>query len=564
MGYIDTNYWGFRFADRRSPFDLTPISQRWLRDLTWDYLANRLDSPRRPRRQGTFEQTRRSLVCFSAFLVEHDPARGSTPATLSQATARLFVADFTKRVAEGQPVLGMFNMDGSASMATHTTYSLSMNGLRRVMRWALESGAAEAAGLPREFIVALPAGGAVSLKNPRPFSDTALRELSDPANIALLAELDPNDGGLADMWSIQVKCGRRISEVVGLRFDCVSEHLGRTWMWVDMTKVGKLDYAIQIPRDIYDLIVARQAKTAERFRLTHGTPPTAQQRRTVALFPSRKTNPTFERSVSTATFAVAFKAWIESEPMGLAGHTTHQARHTLATRLVHAGASMAHVKRVLGHVSERMSDSYVLIAGSQVEPFLQQVWVTGPGNPTPGQIVMTPTAAEKASAEQLMIDLAAVPTEHGLCTFKPVVGGHDCPFDRQCHSCEHFVLTGADYGYWRRQEQRWTAMAEGAPDQSARDYIYGAFEKSSQALAGLEKALLALGLLDQAHELDLRSPHQDFFHPIWTQGWRADDLVHIGSSESTQRGLSSPTTPQATTTRRRRRERSQRRTPASR
>ena len=127
-----------------------------------------------------------------------------------------------------------------------------------------------------------------------------------------------------------------------------------------------------------------------------------------------------------------------------------------------------------------------------------------------------------------MIDLAAVPTEHGLCTFKPVVGGHDCPFDRQCHTCEHFVLTGADYGYWRRQEQRWAAMAEGAPDQTARDYIYEAFEKSSQALAGLEKALLALGLLDQARELDLRSPHQDFFDPIWTPGWRAGDLVHIG------------------------------------
>jgi len=129
----------------------------------------------------------------------------------------------------------------------------------------------------------------------------------------------------------------------------------------------------------------------------------------------------------------------------------------------------------------------------------------------------------------LLIDLSAVPTEHGLCTFKPVVGGYDCPFDRQCNSCEHFVLTGADYGYWKRQEQRWATLAEGAPDETARDYIYGAFEKSSQALAGLEKALLALGLLDQAKELDLRSPHQDFFDPIWRKGWRAGDLLDIGS-----------------------------------
>jgi hypothetical protein len=31
-----------------------------------------------------------------------------------------------------------------------------------------------------------------------------------------------------------------------------------------MTRVGKLDYAVQIPRDIYDLIRAHQAKTIER------------------------------------------------------------------------------------------------------------------------------------------------------------------------------------------------------------------------------------------------------------------------------------------------------------
>ena len=83
-------------------------------------------------------------------------------------------------------------------------------------------------------------------------------------------------------------------------------------------------------------------------------------------------------------------------------------------------------------------------------------------------------------------------------------------------------------------------MAEGAPDDRAREYIYGSFEKSSQALAGLEKALLALGLLDQARELDLRNPHQDFFDPLWRQGWRAGDLVHMGSGRVASVGRESP------------------------
>ncbi len=531
LGFLDTNCWGFRFPDRRSAFDLTAISQRWLRDLTWDFLADQLDSPGHPRTQGPFEQVRRSIVCFSAYLSDCDPFRGAVASALSAATAKEFAADLRGCVSNAQPVRGVFDVKGRPSIATATTYSLSMNALRRVMRWAMDSGAAATVGLGRQFVVSIPFGGGASFKNPRPFSDAVLGELSDPANIALFDEMDRHDTGLADIWSIQVRCGRRIGEVVKLRLDCVSEHLGRTWMWVDMTKVAKLDYATQIPRGVYDLIRVRQAKTIERFRLKHGAEPTAKQKRVIALFPSRVTNPTFERSVSPSKFGVAFRAWLELDQISLPGHTTHQARHTLATQLVSAGASMTHVKRVLGHVSERMGDSYVLIAGSQVEPFLQQVWVTGPGNAQPGQVVLTPSDAERTSAEKLMVDLAAVPIEHGLCTYKPVVGGFDCPFGRNCNSCEHFVITGADYGYWKRQEERWAAMAEGAPDETARNYIYGTFERSSRALAGLEKALVALGLLDQAKELDLRSPHQDFFNPVWTQGWRAGDLVELGGRE---------------------------------
>ena len=62
LGYLDPSYWGYRFSGRRSAFELTAISQRWLRDLTWDYLAEVLDGPRRPRSAYTFEQIRRSLI----------------------------------------------------------------------------------------------------------------------------------------------------------------------------------------------------------------------------------------------------------------------------------------------------------------------------------------------------------------------------------------------------------------------------------------------------------------------------------------------------------------------
>jgi len=153
--------------------------------------------------------------------------------------------------------------------------------------------------------------------------------------------------------------------------------------------------------------------------------------------------------------------------------------------------------------------------------------VKGPGSRTPGELVRTPDSSNGSTIQNKLIDIAALPTEGGLCTFKPVVGGAECPLGRRCNDCEDFVLTGADYAYWKRQEERWATYAENAPDESSRTYVYRLFESSSLAIAGLERALSALGLLEQAKNVDLRNPYQDFFDPIWNQGWRASDLVEL-------------------------------------
>ena len=50
----------------------------------------------------------------------------------------------------------------------------------------------------------------------------------------------------------------------------------------------------------------------------------------------------------------------------------------------------------------------------------------GPRAAAPGEVVLLPTEDEKAAAA-LLVDLAVVPVEHGLCTFKPVAGGSGLP-----------------------------------------------------------------------------------------------------------------------------------------
>ncbi len=50
------------------------------------------------------------------------------------------------------------------------------------------------------------------------------------------------------------------------------------------------------------------------------------------------------------------------------------------------------------------------------------------------------------------------------------------------------------------------------------------FEPTARAIDGLEKALAALGLFDEALGMDLRRP-QDYFQRMWSLGFRASELV---------------------------------------
>ena len=61
-GFLETEHFGVLFPHRMSHFDLTSIPQRWLRDLTWDYLADLLRSPRCPRSGGPFDGYRRAAT----------------------------------------------------------------------------------------------------------------------------------------------------------------------------------------------------------------------------------------------------------------------------------------------------------------------------------------------------------------------------------------------------------------------------------------------------------------------------------------------------------------------
>ncbi|MGA5191438.1 hypothetical protein ACPCSL_33460 [Streptomyces griseoincarnatus] len=73
-------------------------------------------------------------------------------------------------------------------------------------------------------------------------------------------------------------------------------------------------------------------------------------------------------------------------------------------------------------------------------------------------------------------------------------------------------------------------MAERAPDPATRDYLHQLFDPTARAIDGLERALAAVGLLEEALSLDLRRP-QDYYGRVWSAAFRAGELAHRDEAE---------------------------------
>lgn len=526
-GHIETEHYGIKFGSHGGQIDLTGITQRWLRDLVWDQMAHRLlTNP--PRSSQPLDVVRRGCVELSAFLEAQAPAGGHDPRLLSGTHMIDFVKDQRHRAANGLQPLAATRRRGKLENAPVSQIMLSgvFNGARRVLRTALENGASEQLGLDRAFIIALPTGGAPKAGRRRPYSDEVARALAGEVNLQALDDMDLEDRGARDIWEALIVTGRRCKEVLNLRLDCVDLMGGLPMFWHDQTKVGNFDAAIRISERLYQRIKQRQAKTVDRFLEREGRLPTAQERSMIALFPARNSNRQHLKGISYGWFNNHFSDWIDSLDIGHV--VTHQARHTLATNLLRNGANLTHVKRYLGQVSEAMAEHYVHLSNidQRLEDALNAIWVTGPGAPEPGVLLSGGEPMSREQAEAMMIDLTrkSTPAEGGFCTFQVVVDGGACPWQMDCHNCEKFVMSGADLVYWHRKREQWRMLAEGSGDPKVADYLHQYFEPTARAIDGLEKALAAVGLLDEALALDLRRP-QDYFGRVWATAFRANELA---------------------------------------
>lgn len=527
---------------RRSVWDLTKISQRWLRDALWDYLYDQSLEPDGKRvSTGTVFYRRAGAVLLSYVLEQIRPDQGHDPALLHAADTHAIRELIDLWFAEKIPVPPLIDEARKADgVLVERSRHVLMRNAHIVLAHSKQRG--RASTTPEDFLLRFPVFPVPARSPlPRPLSFGDYQLLVDPDNLRALDEMDSAEVGLSDVWLVQAFQGGRISEVLNLRLGCIGMvGMAQPYLWRDISKVNVVDYGIPCHIPVYERLLRRQAITKAKLRNRYRKRLAAldargrerleaEWERTMPLFPGAHLNPDLTLEVSYTSFSNTWRRWFGT--LGLTGITTHQTRATLATSLLNSGAPAELVRQLLGHFSDEALAHYARYNDASMAKHLKQIWAAGPGTNKPGTILLRPgdLDADPATVRD-RIDLAVIPVEHGICRYGPVVGGESCPFAKNCTSgpqgpCEHFALTGADLAYWERKRDAAFHFAEGAPNEDARDYILSAWDPWQPVLAGLREALDELGLLEEAEKLDLRSPSHDYFHPVFTTGWTLDQLA---------------------------------------
>ncbi|HVO24312.1 MAG TPA: hypothetical protein VMW56_11850 [Candidatus Margulisiibacteriota bacterium] len=207
--------------NRRKPWDLTAVSQRWLRDLLWDYLRDEALKPNGKRlATGTVNTRIAAIVLLSTMLRQIRDDNGNNPGLLGGADARAVKETWDLWFREHIPLPFWADSSRQPSVMNQHSRFVYMSSIRIVLQHSHERGRTPP-GMDL-FVLTLPQySRPPKAPRPRPLTYGDFQLLVSPDNIGLLEAADRDDVGVADIWLTQAFQGGRISETLKLRLGCV-------------------------------------------------------------------------------------------------------------------------------------------------------------------------------------------------------------------------------------------------------------------------------------------------------------------------------------------------------
>ena len=301
-----------------------------------------------------------------------------------------FVADQRHRERDGLPSLGMKRPDGSPSPSPTNTRSVVFNARPQAAarRAGHRRGRSHRPG--REFIVAMPDRQAATGRTRADRSRTRWpARWPTRTTCARLAETTTRcDRGLRDIWETTVAhrpprqrgpqppAGTASAATAGCRCSGTTRPRSAT-----------TTRRIRIPE--HALRTARRTAAQDHWTAsppgTAGRPTDAERARHGAVPQHHVRNPDGTSRCPTSGSTAGSRPGSTSSTSAAACRT--RPGTPWPPTCCAPGASLTHIRRYLGQVSERMAEHYVHLSHSDLEDVLQHVWVAGPGAANPGELL---------------------------------------------------------------------------------------------------------------------------------------------------------------------------------
>lgn len=223
--------------------------------------------------------------------------------------------------------------------------------------------------------------------------------------------------------------GRRISEVLSLKPDCLKQDKQGDWFLQHYQFKMKKEDSIPITRELARVIQEQRAYVTNKYG-----------KAVSLLFPSPKNvnKPLTASTVSEHLHWLAYNKGIKDETGNIFNFQSHQFRHTVGTNMLNSGVPIEVISRYLGHETLLMTQVYARLFDKtlkdKVTEFHSKVVNIA------GEIMESPSPELENSDLQAMkknILVQALP--NGTCALPTIQ--RECPHANACLTCSNFRTT---------------------------------------------------------------------------------------------------------------------------
>jgi len=244
---------------------------------------------------------------------------------------------------------------------------------------------------------------------------------------AVLDQLNRHLGNLKAPWMqlvlILQECGMRLSELLGLPLDCLTQDARGTFYLRFMQGKMKREHTIPVSQEIA-WIIQKQQETVRG-----GQPPST------ILFPNPRGQVYKQLTFTQRINRLAYNHEIRDGSGKLFRFQSHQFRHTVGTRMINLGVPHHIIQRYLGHLGPEMTSRYAHNHDATMKEKLSE-YLQGTLVDVMGKTVPENGPLDTGDLQWFTRNVLAQALTNGYCAI-PVVAG-PCPHPNACLNCAHF------------------------------------------------------------------------------------------------------------------------------